>query len=430
MFLHVPNGGSFNSSTHRIIGVTDTKDLVEYNWSNLPASGGIPSGGSKSQLLRKNSATNGDASWLNAFRVNTATVSGSVTWDIQDFEVLNLTLTGNINIVNPTNLVAGLYAVIINQNATGGWTVSWGSNFSFLDGTPYLNTSSNGVTIFTFQSNGISLFGEPTRTAPLTTEYTTAGTYTYTPPVGYKELEVWIVGGGGGGGSGRRGLTTEVRGGGGGGGGGGVAFGRFTFAQLGTTNLSVTVGAGGTGGTSATTDSTNGTNGFSGGATVIQQSSVDVIRAAGGVNGFAGTTAAGSSGTGGAGTYTGSNGGAGGATANAGPGLTSIGPASNGGGGGGGITAANALRTAASGGASNISNQLSATVNNNGFVASSGLFGYGGGGGSASITANANAGGNGVRGGGGGGGGASRNGFNSGAGGNGGDGYVRIIAYF
>lgn len=58
--------------------------------------------------------------------------SSSITLNLSHSNMFSLTLTGNTTINTPSNLVnGGQYIIIINQDATGGRKITWGSNWKF-----------------------------------------------------------------------------------------------------------------------------------------------------------------------------------------------------------------------------------------------------------------------------------------------------------
>lgn len=93
--------------------------------------------------------------------------------------------------------------------------------------------------------------------------------FTLTLPTGAVSYQFEAWGGGGSGGSGRRGAAGGGRGGGGGGGGG--AYNRLvtTYAGIGASSLTCTIGAAVTGGTAITADDTNGNAGTAGNNTTV-----------------------------------------------------------------------------------------------------------------------------------------------------------------
>lgn len=74
-----------------------------------------------------------------------ASYAASWTPDMQNGSVQEMTLTGNVAVNNPTNLVAGQWiTVVLRQDATGGRTGSWGSYWEFPNKTaPTLSTGAN-----------------------------------------------------------------------------------------------------------------------------------------------------------------------------------------------------------------------------------------------------------------------------------------------
>ncbi len=75
------------------------------------------------------------------------TDGATITPDFATSNNFSVTLGGNRTLANPTNLVAGQSGVItITQDATGGRTLSFGSNWKFVNGTaPTLTTAANAI---------------------------------------------------------------------------------------------------------------------------------------------------------------------------------------------------------------------------------------------------------------------------------------------
>jgi hypothetical protein len=255
--------------------------------------------------------------------------------------------------------------------------------------------------------------------------YTTAGTATWTKPVGCKTVRAILIGGGGGGGSGHA-STSSNRGGGGAGAGGGITEITYQASSLPST-LTVTVGAGGAGGAGVVSNN-DGNPGVAGTASTLTSTGTTYARAAGGAGGAQGTNSAGAGGA--AGTlgdalYAGGAGGAGGAPGVAGTaGAATIG--APGGGGGGGMTSGGTTANGGNGGT-----RMSIGTGGSGATAGAGtalgIYGSGGGG-SPSLAGTSLAGGAGIYGSGGGGSGAAT--VATGAGGAGGTGLVVIISEY
>lgn len=272
---------------------------------------------------------------------------------------------------------------------------------------------------------------------------TVGSPFTLAIPDSATKIDIEICGAGGGGGSGRRGIAANGVYGGGGGAGGSyssVTLNASTIRAL-SSNLTITIGAGGTGGLAVTTDSTNGNPGGAGNDTKVDAGATTILIAPGGPRGEAGTT---TNGLGGAAAFTWKDpGGSGanssntvrptrGALANyagsggAGAGVTTGGAALDGGNGGiGGDIRVDNVNRAGAGGTAAARNGGNATV-----TSTYSPTGAGGGGGGASRAGGgvAGNGGNGIQGSGGAGGGGNIDGVgnNSGAGGNGGDGWCVV----
>lgn len=305
-----------------------------------------------------------------------------------------------VNVIRSTNYVAGTSSV-----APTGFKLS---------GTVFTTTYLGGATDSNCQMelggtanfNGYKVEAVTNKVFPTTTEYTTAGSYTWTCPPGVTEVEILLVGSGGGGASG-----------GGGGGGAGAAIRRRVAVTPGT-GYTVVVGAAGVGASNASVAA-----GGNGNASSFGAYSASGGTGGGTTNGGAGATATISpiSATGGAGGTSGLPGGSisaqaehfelGWAIPGAGGGgnQTSIGLDSGAGGsqeaftGGVGVGVAVAGRAGGGGGASAVAN---------------------GGDGGGSLTPSAGVAG--TKGSGGGSGGYKTTGPVIAAGGNGGPGYVRV----
>ncbi len=77
----------------------------------------------------------------------TLTYGATINTNVQYGNVFLVTLTGNATLANPTNLVAGgTYVWNINQDATGGRTLGYGTLFKFPGGVvPTLTTAANAA---------------------------------------------------------------------------------------------------------------------------------------------------------------------------------------------------------------------------------------------------------------------------------------------
>jgi hypothetical protein len=79
----------------------------------------------------------------------TLTDAASVVWDMEAGFDFIVTIAGNRAMANPTNTKVGQKGrLVIQQDATGSRTVTWGANFKFANGTaPTLSTAANATDI-------------------------------------------------------------------------------------------------------------------------------------------------------------------------------------------------------------------------------------------------------------------------------------------
>lgn len=87
------------------------------------------------------------------------TDQASIDWNLDTQPVARVTLAGNRTMNAPSNQRdPGFFALIVNQDATGGRTLAWNVAYDFgADGVPALPSGANKVAIFTFMSNGASM---------------------------------------------------------------------------------------------------------------------------------------------------------------------------------------------------------------------------------------------------------------------------------
>lgn len=111
------------------------------------------------------------------FTATALTDGATVAWDLSQNQVAVVTLGGNRAMGNPTNIVAGaVYILIVKQNATGGFTLSFpfgtsgagNTGYRFAgatsaSGAPTLSTGANKIDILTFvataSTDGTHLYG-------------------------------------------------------------------------------------------------------------------------------------------------------------------------------------------------------------------------------------------------------------------------------
>lgn len=81
------------------------------------------------------------------------TDAATITWDCNvQGQVVKVTLAGNRTLAAPTNVREfAVYIISVNQDATGGRTLTWNAAFKFQQGTaPTLNTAANSNNTFVF----------------------------------------------------------------------------------------------------------------------------------------------------------------------------------------------------------------------------------------------------------------------------------------
>ena len=95
------------------------------------------------------------------FSATTLTDAASIAWDASQNQVASVTLTASRTLANPTNMVNGaVYILIVKQNATGGWTLSYGANYKWPSAaTPTIAPGANATSILTFVSDGTNMYG-------------------------------------------------------------------------------------------------------------------------------------------------------------------------------------------------------------------------------------------------------------------------------
>ncbi|WP_024873146.1 hypothetical protein [Tolumonas lignilytica] len=126
---------------------------------NIPASTGL-SGGAQPQ----DEVITPDQ--LNGFgRANVAIAyAASITPDVSKLNKglgVVATLTGNVTLANPTNLVAGSSAkwdMVFTQDGTGSRTLSFGTAYKKVGGAVALSTAAGSVDVVHFVSDGTTVY--------------------------------------------------------------------------------------------------------------------------------------------------------------------------------------------------------------------------------------------------------------------------------
>jgi len=94
------------------------------------------------------------------FNATTLTSGTSIAWDLSANQVARLVLSTNGTMADASNKVDGSVYILLVTQGTGSNTLGWNATYKWPGGTaPTLTTGSAKSDIFTFISNGTSLFG-------------------------------------------------------------------------------------------------------------------------------------------------------------------------------------------------------------------------------------------------------------------------------
>jgi hypothetical protein len=94
------------------------------------------------------------------FNATTLTSGTSIAWDLSSNQVARLVLSTNGTMSDASNKVDGAVYILLVTQGTGSNTLAWNATYKWPGGTaPTLTTGSAKSDIFTFISNGTSLFG-------------------------------------------------------------------------------------------------------------------------------------------------------------------------------------------------------------------------------------------------------------------------------
>ena len=94
------------------------------------------------------------------FNATTLTSGNSIAWDLAANQVARLVLSTNGTMADASNKVDGSVYILLVTQGTGSNTLAWNATYKWPGGiTPTLTTGSAKSDIFTFISNGTSLFG-------------------------------------------------------------------------------------------------------------------------------------------------------------------------------------------------------------------------------------------------------------------------------
>lgn len=86
-------------------------------------------------------------------------------WDLGSAQTATITLDANSTLAAPSNQQAGAtYILIVKQNGTGGYTLSFDGTYKFAQQqTPTITTGPNSIDILTFMSDGTNMLGIATQ---------------------------------------------------------------------------------------------------------------------------------------------------------------------------------------------------------------------------------------------------------------------------
>jgi hypothetical protein len=94
------------------------------------------------------------------FNATTLTSGNSIAWNLQSNQVARLVLSTTGTMADATNKVDGATYILLVTQGTGSNTLDWNATYKWPGGTkPTLTTGSAKSDIFTFVSDGTSLFG-------------------------------------------------------------------------------------------------------------------------------------------------------------------------------------------------------------------------------------------------------------------------------
>ncbi|MEI8020697.1 MAG: hypothetical protein WCH39_21015 [Schlesneria sp.] len=95
------------------------------------------------------------------FGTQTLTDGSAIAWNLATQQVARVTLGGNRQLSNPSNLVdGGTYILIVKQDGAGSRTLTYGTQYKWAGASPpTLSTGANAVDILTFVSDGTYLYG-------------------------------------------------------------------------------------------------------------------------------------------------------------------------------------------------------------------------------------------------------------------------------
>jgi hypothetical protein len=152
--------GSFNSTTGTIGTLNSTTGTIGNFTTTLTGDVTISTGSATvgTRVAVVNTAQEYTAA--HNFNATTLTSGNSIAWDLSANQVARLVLSTNGTMADASNKVDGSVYILLVTQGTGSNTLAWNATYKWPGGTaPTLTTGSAKSDIFTFLSNGTSLFG-------------------------------------------------------------------------------------------------------------------------------------------------------------------------------------------------------------------------------------------------------------------------------
>jgi len=93
------------------------------------------------------------------FNATTLTDAATIAWDASANQVTSVEITASRTMGAPTNQVDGaVYVLMIKQDSTGGFTMSWNGVFKFAGGTaPVVTATASAKDVYVFLSDGTNM---------------------------------------------------------------------------------------------------------------------------------------------------------------------------------------------------------------------------------------------------------------------------------
>ena len=152
--------GSFNSTTGTIATLNSTTGTIGNFTTTLTGDVTISTGSATvgTRVAVVNTAQEYTAA--HNFNATTLTSGNSIAWDLSANQVARLVLSTNGTMADASNKVDGSVYILLVTQGTGSNTLAWNATYKWPGGAaPTLTTGSAKSDIFTFVSNGTSLFG-------------------------------------------------------------------------------------------------------------------------------------------------------------------------------------------------------------------------------------------------------------------------------